>query len=150
MATYHLVQVNIARMRAPLNSPVMVGFVARLDGLNALAESSPGFVWRLKGSGNNATDLRPYDDDQIILNMSVWESFEALWNYTYKSEHAAAIRQRRDWFEYMDTPILALWWIPAGHTPTTDEAKTRLERLHMNGPTHAAFTFKQRFEPPAD
>lgn len=143
--TYHLAQVNIARMLGPIDSPVMEAFVANLDRINALAEAAPGFVWRLKGDGNDATSLRPYEDDRVIVNMSVWESVDALFQYAYYSDHAAIFRRRKEWFEKLSTPIVALWWIPVGHIPTVAEAKHKLTLLEQYGPTAQAFTFKQRF-----
>jgi len=145
---YHLAQLNIGRMRAPLESPIMAGFVALLDEVNALAESSPGFIWRLKGDGNDATSLRPFDDDFIIVNMSVWASIDELRAYVYKSAHAAPLRRRREWFEQFDGVYVALWWVEAGHIPTVGEAKQRLLHLETHGPTADAFTFKQPFAPP--
>jgi hypothetical protein len=144
----HLAQINIGRMKAPLEDPSMHVFVSRLAEINALADGSPGFVWRMQdGEGNGNTYLRPYDDERIIVNMSVWKSVEQLRTYTYETAHAAILRQRRDWFEKFDRVALALWWIPAGHIPTMDEAKARLESLEVNGPTPFAFTFKAVFPP---
>lgn len=143
--THHLAQINIARMVAPLDSPVMHDFVANLDRINALAEAASGFVWRLKGDGNDATSLRPYEDDRIIVNMSVWESIEALHQYAYYSGHVEIFRRRAEWFEKMTAPATVLWWIPAGHIPTVAEAKHKLELLENQGATPQAFTFKQRF-----
>jgi hypothetical protein len=145
MSDYHLAQVNIATMLAPLDSPTMSGFVNRLDEINALAEGTPGFVWRIKTDGGDATSIRAFDDEKIIINMSVWQTIEALYDYAYYSKHVEVFRKRGEWFERMDTPILALWWIPVGHVPTTDEAKERLSYLEQHGPTPYAFTFKKRF-----
>jgi heme-degrading monooxygenase HmoA len=142
MSEPHIAQVNIARMRAPLDSDVMAGFVARLDEINALADGAPGFVWRLQTGEGNATYLRPYDDDRILFNLSVWESIEALKAYVYKTAHAELLRQRRDWFEQFDGAFAALWRVPAGHIPTIDEAKERLAHLHAHGPSDFAFTFR--------
>ena len=144
---YHIAQVNIARMRGPLDGPVMEGFVARLAEINAAADRSPGFVWRLQTEAGDATYLRPYDDDRILFNLSVWESVEELKDYVYKSAHREVLRQRGDWFEKMEESFLALWWIKAGHIPTIDEAKERLEHLRSCGETAQAFTFKQIFPP---
>jgi heme-degrading monooxygenase HmoA len=144
---FHLAQVNIGRIRGPLDGPIMHGFVSQLERLNALAEASPGFVWRLQTEDGDATAIRPYDDDRILVNMSVWESREALQNYVYSSDHVNLLRARREWFEPMEGPILALWWIPAGHTPTVEEAKARLQLL-AKGPSPDAFTFRQSFPPP--
>ena len=146
---FHLAQVNIARMRAPLESQVMAGFVALLDEINTLAEASPGFVWRLKGEGNDATSLRPFDDDFVLVNMSVWQSIDDLRAYVYKSGHASPMRRRREWFEQFGSAYVALWWVEAGHIPTVGEAKERLLHLEAHGPTADAFTFKQPFAPPA-
>jgi hypothetical protein len=148
---YHLAQINIGRMLAPIDSSVMAGFVALLDEINALAEGSPGFVWRLVGDGNDATSLRPYDDDRIIVNMSVWTTIEHLRAYAYKSAHAAVMRRRREWFEQFGAPYLALWWVEVGHIPTVGEAKERLAHLEAHGETADAFTFKRTFPaPPVD
>src|SRR3712207_6083509 len=146
--THHLAQINIARMRAPLESPVMADFVALLDEINALAERSPGFVWRLKGEGNDATSLRPFDDDLIIVNMSVWQDIDALRSYVYGGAHAAVMRRRRAWFSAFGAAYMALWWVPAGHLPDTVEAKERLVRLQEHGETPEAFSFKRPFPPP--
>jgi heme-degrading monooxygenase HmoA len=146
-STFHLAQFNIARIRAPLDDPQMKGFVDRLAELNALAERSSGFVWRLQTPAGDATYLRPYDDDRIIVNMSVWETVEALKQYVYKSGHADALRQRREWFESFAGAYVTLWWVPAGHRPGLHEAKQRLTHLEAHGPSQFAFTFKQIFEP---
>jgi hypothetical protein len=134
-------------MKGPLDGPVMAGFVARLDEINALADKSPGFVWRLQTSEGNSTYLRPYDDDRILFNMSVWETIEALRQYVYRTAHAEMFRQRQAWFEKFEGAYVALWWAPAGHTPSIDEAKERLAYLEAHGPTQFAFTFKAAFPP---
>jgi heme-degrading monooxygenase HmoA len=145
---YHLAQVNIARMLAPLDDPLMAEFVARLDEINALADESPGFVWRLQTEEGNATDLRPYDDERILVNMSAWESLEDLKAYVYKSAHAQVMRQRRQWFEKFEGLYMALWWVKAGHLPTVQEAKQRLEYLAEHGESAYVFTFSKPFPPP--
>ena len=147
MGSVHLAQINIGRMKGPLDGPIMAGFMARLDELNALAERSDGFVWRMQGEEGNNTYLRPYDDERIIVNMSVWESIESLRAYVYNSTHAELLKQRREWFEKFESAMLALWWIPAGHIPTVDEAKQRLASLDADGPTRFAFTFRTAFPP---
>jgi len=148
MTQYHIAQVNIGRILAPLDDLEMAGFVTRLDEINALADRSPGFVWRLQTSEGNATYLRPYpEDDRILLNMSVWESIEALKHYVYQTVHAELLRQRREWFEKFSRNYLALWWVPAGHLPGIDEAKKRIAHLDEHGPTEFAFTFKKTFPP---
>jgi uncharacterized protein DUF3291 len=151
MARYHLAQVNIGRMRAPIGDPSMQGFRTQLDPINALADRSPGFVWRLQTEEGNATAIRPYaGDDRMAINMSVWESLESLRNYVYQSAHVGPLRDRKQWFEPLDGPILALWWIPAGHIPTVAEAIERLEILKARGPSLEAFTFRQPFPAPGD
>jgi len=142
-----LAQVNIARMKAPLESPLLASFVARLDEINALADRSPGFVWRLQASGGNAVYLRPYDDDRILFNMSVWESVETLRDYVYRSAHVELLRRREEWFSRLAGMSLALWWVPAGHHPSVDEAKERLAHVERHGPTPYAFTLKAVFPP---
>lgn len=145
----HLAQINIARLLAPIDDPLIADFAAQLDEINALAESSPGFIWRLKGEGNSATDLHPFADQLVIVNMSVWESIDALKTFAFKSAHAAVMRRRTEWFEKFPTAYLAMWWIDEGHVPTVDEAKERLRSLDAHGNTPFAFTFKQLFEPQA-
>jgi Domain of unknown function (DUF3291) len=147
MTNYHIAQVNIARMKAPLDDPSLAGFVARLDEINALADRSPGFFWRLETSEGNATYLRPYDDDRILFNMSVWETIDALREYVYRTAHAELLRQRHSWFDKFAGANVALWWVPAGHIPGIDEAKKRLAHLEAHGPTQFAFTFKPIFQP---
>jgi hypothetical protein len=146
---FQLAQVNIGRVRAPVDDPLMHGFVARLDEINALAESSPGFVWRLKDDSGNATYFRPYaGDDRILINMSVWESIEALHAFVYRSLHKDLLADRKNWFERMEEAYQVLWWIPRGHIPTLEEAVARLEHLRQHGDTPHAFGFKSPFEPP--
>jgi hypothetical protein len=143
----HLAQVNIGRVKGLMTDPVMAEFASRLDEINALAEASPGFIWRLQSDEGNATSYRPFDDDLLLINMSVWETVEHLRAFTYATAHAELLRQRREWFEKFDRVFLALWWIPEGHIPTIDEAKERLAHLEAHGPTPAAFTFKTVFPP---
>ena len=147
MPKLHLAQVNIARMVAPLEDPAMADFVARLDEINALADRHPGFVWRLQTPAGNATYLRPYDDDRMLFNMSVWESIEHLKRYVYYSAHVQVLRRRSDWFDKTRGHHLALWWIPVGHVPSVDEGKKRIAHLEMHGPTPFAFTFSRSFPP---
>jgi hypothetical protein len=139
----YLAQVNISRMLAPIDSPLMEGFVSNLDRINALAEASEGFIWRLRDETNNATSIRIFDDDFLIVNMSVWKNMEALYQFVYRSNHLEMIRQRRDWFEKMPEMHLALWFVPVGHLPTVSEATERLTYLRNNGETPFAFTFKK-------
>jgi hypothetical protein len=147
MSKYHIAQVNIGRVRAPMEDPIMAGFVNRLVEINALADGSPGFVWRLQTPAGDATYLRPYDDDRILINMSVWESVEALRRYVYQTAHVELLRERQQWFEQFSGAYTALWWVPAGHIPGIDEARKRLKHLQEHGPTQFAFTFKTVFQP---
>lgn len=147
MSQYELAQLNIAVMKEPLTSPVMADFVANLDRINALAEGSPGFVWRLKGDGNDATSLRPMGEDTIV-NMSVWRDVASLNDYVYRSDHVDVMRRRKEWFERMREAYVVLWWVRKGHRPTVVEALERLELLRKNGATAAAFTFRHAFLAP--
>jgi hypothetical protein len=145
---FHLAQANIMHARSALDSDAMHEFVAELAPMNALAERSDGFVWRLQTEDGDATAIRPYDDDLTLINMSVWESQQHLWNYAYASQHLNVMRRRREWVSRAAEVVLVLWWIDAGHVPTVDEAKHRLDLLAQLGPTPAAFTFRQSFPPP--
>ncbi|MBC8151645.1 MAG: DUF3291 domain-containing protein [Bacteroidetes bacterium] len=149
MTTHHLAQINVSRLLAPLDSPQLADFVANLEPINALADHSPGFVWRLKSTGGNATDIQIFDDPMIIVNMSVWTDIDALKNFAFTSAHAPVMKRRREWFETFPTAYMALWWIDAGHIPTLAEARHRLEHLDQHGPTAVAFTFKRLFDQPA-
>ena len=146
---FELAQVNIGRLLAPVESPVIADFMAALDPINALADTSPGFVWRLQTAEGNATGLHSFDDALVISNMSVWTSIEALRAFTYTSAHTGVMRRRREWFEVYETAYMALWWVPTGHRPTIGEAKERLVVLERDGPTPFAFTFRAPFDPPS-
>ena len=150
MAAHHLAQVNIATLRAPLDGPELAGFVAQLEPINALADQHPGFVWRLQTEDGDATAIRPFDDDRVMVNLSVWSSLAALRAFVYASRHLEVMRHRRTWFHRMPDPYMALWWVPAGTIPTVAEAKDRLELLARQGPTPGAFTFRAAFPEPAD
>jgi hypothetical protein len=145
---WRLAQLNVGVLRAPVDSPRLAGFVEMLDPINALAERTPGFVWRLQTEDGNATAIRPFEDERIAVNLSVWESLEALGEFVYASSHLDVLRRRREWFERMDEAYLVLWWIPAGTIPTVEEAKRRLEILRERGPSPRAFTFREPFPPP--
>src|SRR5262245_59756804 len=132
MADYHLAQINVARMLAPLDDPLMADFVAQFATINAIAEGMPGFVWRLQSEVGNATDIRAYEVPLILVNMSVWASVEALYHFTYQSEHTGVYRRRTQWFERLE-PSYVLWWVPAGHLPSVSEGKERLEQLCQLG-----------------
>jgi hypothetical protein len=153
---HELAQVNIGRLLAPLDSEQLADFVAALDPVNAAADAAPGFVWRLQTEDGNATSLRAFEADAdgadggILINMSVWESVEALGTYVYSPAHLAVLRRRREWFEKMKDAYTALWWIPRSHLPTIEEAEDRVRHLRQHGPTPRAFTLKVHFPPPAD
>jgi hypothetical protein len=149
MDGHQLAQINIARLRAPIDSPILADFVAGLDPVNALAESSAGFVWRFQTEDGNATAVRPYDDDLVIINISVWESPEALADFVFRSGHTAFLRRRRDWFDSLDEVAVALWWVPCGHRPSVEEAVRRLEHLRRHGPCATAFTLRRPFPAPS-
>jgi len=142
VATYHIAECNIARLRAPIDSPLLAEFVAALEPINRLADQAPGFVWRLQTEAGDATAIRVFEDEMLMINMSVWESIETLATFTYGRAHRDVMRQRRQWFERLVSTYLVLWWIPAGTLPTPSDAQVRLEMLETTGPSPAAFTFR--------
>ncbi len=148
MDGFQLAQINVGRLRAPVDSPIVAEFMEALDPVNALAEASPGYVWRFQTDDGNATAVRPYDDESILVNMSVWESVDALADFVYRSHHTDYLRRRGEWFERMTETITALWWVPAGHIPTIEEGIGRLDHLRAHGPSAQAFTFRDRFPAP--
>ncbi|MFD8691918.1 DUF3291 domain-containing protein [Streptomyces sp. NPDC059651] len=152
MTNFHLAQVNVGRILAPLDSPRLADFVAQLPEINAVADQAPGFVWRMvDDSGSDATNLRPEnDDDMLLINCSVWESVEALRNFTYRSEHLKVLARRREWFERLADFHHALWWVPAGHRPSVDEAMNRIALIRDVGEGPEAFTFRAPHPPPAE
>ncbi len=145
---HQLAQANIALLKEPIGSELLSDFVALLEPINAVADASPGFVWRLQTEDGDSTAIRAFDDERIIVNMSVWESIDALAAFAYDSRHLEVMRRRRRWFERMDASYLVLWWIPEGHRPAPEEGRDRLEHLQRNGPTERAFTFKAPFPAP--
>jgi hypothetical protein len=147
-ADFHLAQLNIGRTRYPLEHARMSGFVQRLAEINALAERTPGYVWRLQGESGDATGFQPTDDPLVIVNLTVWETADQLYSFTYHTDHIEVFRVRHNWFEPWPGPHLVMWWIPAGTTPTLPEALARLEQLATDGPTPEAFSFKVRFPAP--
>lgn len=146
MALYQLAQLNIASMLQPLESPGMADFVANLERINALAEASPGFVWRLQDEAGDATAIRPFGEE-VLVNLSLWRDVEALRDYVYKSAHAEILKRRAEWFARMGEAHMVLWWVPAGHLPSIGEAAERLQLLRESGPTAQAFSFRQAFLP---
>ena len=149
MTEWHLSQLNVGQLRVPIEHPDSAEFADNLDPVNALAEAAPGFVWRLQDESGNATGFKRDGDPLRVLNLSVWESIDSLKAYTYSGDHVAFMRRRLEWFTPRDGAHLVLWWIPAGHEPTIEEAESRLARLVSDGPTSEAFTFGTSF-PPAE
>jgi hypothetical protein len=148
-AGWHLAQLNVAIPRAPVDDPLMREFMSLLAPINALADQSVGFVWRLQTEAGDATAIRGIDDDRFMLNLSVWEDLESLWNFTYASRHLDVVRRRREWFERHVDVYLVLWWIGAGTLPSVEDAENRLGHLRRHGPGPEAFTFKVPFAPVA-
>lgn len=148
MSAYQLAQLNIGIIKGPMDSPVMADFAANLERINALADSTPGFVWRLQTQEGDATAIRPFENENMLVNMSVWRDVEALSRYVYHSAHVELMRRRREFFERMDDAFLVLWWVPVGHLPSVDEALAKLETLRAEGPTAQAFTFRHAFPAP--
>jgi hypothetical protein len=145
---FQIAQLNVGRAVAALDDAIMADFMNWLDEINALADRSPGFVWRLQGDSGNNTDLQVSEDPLFIVNLSVWTSIDALYEFTYRSEHKTVFRRRHEWFERLGRPTTVLWWQPAGTVPTAQEALARLDVLTTLGPTQRAFTFKQQFPAP--
>lgn len=144
MSAYHLAQLNIAWMKAPLASPQMADFVANLERINALAEGSPGYIWRLQDEAGDATAIRPFGDE-VLVNMSLWRDVQSLSDYVYKSAHTEMLKRRREWFERVEQAHQVMWWVPTGHRPSVDEAAERLAHLREHGATEHAFTFRHAF-----
>jgi hypothetical protein len=151
---YVIAQVNVGRLVAPLDSTQLSGFVAQLDPVNAVADDAPGFLWRLQTEDGNATALRAFEADAegadggVLVNMSVWESVQALADFVFGDAHLAVLRRRREWFERMTVAYTALWWVPRGHVPSIAEAEDRVKHLRLHGPTPHAFTLRQHFPAP--
>ena len=149
MEQFQLAQINVAKMKGVnIDDPVMKEFTDNLDTVNALAEISEGFVWRLKEESNNATGLNPYQDPTIIINISVWRDIPSLQQFTYRSFHAEFLKRRREWFLNYGKVYMAMWWVPIGEFPTIEQAMDRLEHFTRNGPSQYAFSFKNHFSMP--
>jgi hypothetical protein len=139
----HLAQLNLALPKEPLDSQLLADFVAALEPVNAASDASPGFVWRLQTADGDATGIRGFGDDRLIVNLSVWESLEALRGFVYgDAGHLAAMRRRRGWFQKFAEAFIVLWWVEPGHIPTVAEAEERLEHLRAHGSSPYAFTFR--------
>ncbi|WP_225099473.1 DUF3291 domain-containing protein [Streptomyces sp. CoH27] len=149
-AAYELAQVNIARLKFPLDSPQLTYFVDALDPVNAVADAADGFVWRLQSDSGNATDIPVLGDEWLIINMSTWRDTNALTAFMYQGRHRELLSRRREWFEKLQEATAVLWWVPAGHRPTVAEAEDRLLRLRAHGATPYAFTFRAPFPAPQE
>jgi len=148
---YQIAQINVARMKGVnINDPIMKEFVENLDSINNVAENSEGFVWRLKDESNDATSFNPYNDEQVIINISVWESIESLTNFIFKTVHSNFLKRRKEWFQKYEKVHTAMWWIPQGAFPTVQEAVDKLDYLQKNGASAIAFDFKNKFPKPTD
>jgi Domain of unknown function (DUF3291) len=148
MSAFELAQLNIGIIRGPMDSPVMADFAANLERINAVAEQSAGFVWRLQTEAGDATAIRPFENENMLVNMSVWRDVASLNDYVYSSAHVELMRRRREWFEPMRDAFLVLWWVPKGHRPNVAEAIAKLDVLRTQGPSAEAFTFRRAFPPP--
>nr|WP_250905610.1 DUF3291 domain-containing protein [Nonomuraea sp. NEAU-A123] len=147
MSVMHLAQLNVAHLRAPIDSPELAEFVAALEPLNTVADEYPGFVWRMKESEEDPTATISHEyGDYLLITFSVWESLESLWDYAYRSAHLGMLRRRKEWFQRMAEPYIVLWWIPEGYIPSLAEGWERLERLRAVGPSPEAFTFKDSYD----
>lgn len=146
---FHLAQINVAQMKAALSDPIMAEFADALHAVNAIADRSPGFVWRLQSASGNATDIQAYEDAKMLVNVSVWQDVESLKSYVYKSLHGEFFVRRRQWFEQYQGEHFAMWWIPGGHQPTVEEGKAKLEYLSVYGNSPQAFTFVKPYPAPA-
>ena len=149
MSGWQLAQFNIATAKFDDDDPRLAEFIDNLDAINRLGDESPGAVWRFQSESGNSVDEKAYDDPRVLLNLTVWEDLESLWNYVYKTEHVDFLRRRTEWFEVESEPILVMWWVPEGHRPTPAEGVERLEHLRANGPSPDAFSFRDNFDPPA-
>ncbi len=150
MPSYHLAQANIAVSLYPFDAPEMAGFFSRIDEINAIADTHPGFVWRIPDEDAEEQAQAAFGRDQLVYNLTLWDSAESLGSFVYRSDHMDVMRQRSSWFESSEKSPFVLWWVPAGHLPTVDESRERFELLWHNGPGPDAFTFGERFAAPSE
>jgi len=148
MTDWHIAQMNVATALYDMHDGRIRQFVDRLDAVNALAEGSPGFVWRLQSDAGSAIDIQTTENPRFIINMSVWSDVESLFDFAYKSSHRLVMAKRREWFQRPEGDYQVLWWVRAGHHPTAEEGLSRLDHLNRNGPSATAFTFKAKYPPP--
>ncbi len=147
MEKYHLAQINIAQAQDEMDTPTMQGFVNRLEEINSIADNADGFIWRLQSEEGDTTSIRVFDDPLLLVNMSVWQDIASLKNYVYRTAHVELIQDREAWFNKIKPKHQALWWVPAGHIPSIEEGKERLDYLRKHGPSSHAFIFAKPFEP---
>jgi hypothetical protein len=145
MSSFHLAQLNVAKMKADIDDPIMKGFVDNLEEVNAIADNSPGFVWRLETDEGDATDMRVFEDNMLLVNMSVWESIDDLKKFVYDSFHLEILKRKKEWFDKIDGVYQVMWWLKPGSLPDVDEAKARLAYLQANGVSEFAFNFQLSF-----
>ncbi|GII61225.1 hypothetical protein Skr01_13100 [Sphaerisporangium krabiense] len=143
----HLAQLNVAHLRAPAHSPEIAEFIAALGPINAISDAASGFVWRLKESNDPTETVKHPYGDLLLINFSVWETRESLWNFVYRSPHLEYLRRRREWFTRVAEPYSVMWWVPEGHIPSLEDGMSRLDLLRAKGPGPEAFTFKDFHEP---
>ncbi|MDQ7050802.1 MAG: DUF3291 domain-containing protein [Enterobacterales bacterium] len=148
MNRYHLAQINIAQAKDSMQSPVMDGFVKRLDEINQLAEQSEGFIWRLKTEQGDATGINAFEDDRLIINLSLWNNLDSLKHYVYQSVHIDLIQDKKHWFNKIKPAHLALWWIPEGCIPSIEQGKQKLQYLQNHGASASVFTFAKPYPHP--
>jgi hypothetical protein len=145
MSNHQIAEINVARMKGVnIQDPIMREFVDNLDKVNEIAENSEGFVWRLKDENNNATGFNPYEDEQVIINVSVWENIEKLERFTYQTLHVEFLKRRKEWFQTFGKFYSAIWWIPTGKFPTILEAIEKLAHLQTHGPSSLVFDFRNK------
>ena len=137
-----LAHINIGMLKAPIDDPMITDFAKNLDKINAIAEAAPGFIWRLKDENNNATSFNPYNNELIVVNISVWVNLKALKDYAYHTDHMAFFKRRHEWFKPMDQAHMCLWWTELEAMPDAEEGKRRLDYYWDNGPTQFAFDFR--------
>jgi hypothetical protein len=145
---WHRAQTNIGIAKFTYEDPEFRDFVDNLDRINALADEAPGFVWRFVQEDEYEAGRESFEDENVLFNMSVWESKDALLDYVYHTDHVNILRRRAEWFRQLDRPIMVMWWVPAGTLPTAADARRRLDLLAEKGPTAEAFTFRHFFEAP--
>ena len=145
MSSFHLAQLNVAKMKADIDDPIMKGFVDNLEEVNATADNSPGFVWRLETDEGDATDIRVFEDSMLLVNMSVWESIDDLKKFVYDSFHLEILKRKKEWFDKFDGVFQVMWWLKAGTVPDVDEARARLSYLQEHGVSELAFNFQRSF-----